>query len=230
VGLISSTFIQDRRDDPIDAHRGFYNTIDIGLASNLLGSQTGFGRVVARNATYHRITKNITFARSTYFGDVSRYAGQPILLAERFFSGGSSSQRAFPDLQAGPRDLQTGFPIGGDALFINTLELRFPMIGDNIGGVLFNDMGNVYSSLDDISLRFRQRNLADFDYAVQAFGFGIRYRTPVGPVRVDLSLSPNPPRFYGYQGTYEQLIFGTGTKVVQRINIFQFHISLGQQF
>ena len=231
VGLISSTFIQDRRDDPIDAHRGVYNTIDIGLASNLLGSQTGFGRIVARNATYHRITKNITFARSTYFGDISRYAGQSTIpLAERFFSGGSSSHRAFPDLQAGPRDLQTGFPIGGDALFINTLELRFPVIGDNIGGVLFNDMGNVYSSLDNISLRFRQRNLADFDYAVQAFGFGIRYRTPVGPVRVDLSLSPNPPRFFGYQGTYEQLIFGTGTKVVQRINIFQFHISLGQQF
>lgn len=231
VGLVSTTFIQDRRDDPIDAHRGIYNTIDIGLASSVLGSQTGFGRVVARNATYHRITKNIVFARSTYFGDISRYAGQSTIpLAERFFSGGSSSLRAFPDLQAGPRDLVTGFPIGGDALFINTLELRFPLIGDNIGGVLFNDMGNVYSSLDDISLRFRQRNLADFNYAVQAFGFGIRYRTPVGPVRVDLSLSPNSPRFYGYQGTYEQLIFGTGTKVVQRINIFQFHISLGQQF
>ena len=231
VGLISGTFIQDRRDDPIDAHRGVYNTIDLGLAAKAFGSQTGFGRIVARNATYHRITKNVIFARSIYFGDISRYAGlAEIPLAERFFSGGSSSHRAFPDLQAGPRDLETGFPIGGNALFINTFELRFPLIGDNIGGVLFNDMGNVYSSIDKISLRFRQRNLQDFDYAVQSFGFGIRYRTPIGPLRIDLSLSPNSPRFYGYKGTYEQLIFGTGTKVTQRINVFQFHISLGQQF
>jgi outer membrane translocation and assembly module TamA len=72
--------------------------------------------------------------------------------------------------------------------------------------------------------------LKDFDYAVQAFGFGIRYRTPIGPIRVDLSLSPNSPRFFGYSGTYQQLIFGTGTPVTQRINIFQFHFSLGQQF
>ncbi len=231
VGLISGTFIQDRRDDPLDAHSGMYNTIDLGVAAKAFGSQTGFGRVIARNATYHRIARNVVFARSTYFGDISRYAGlADIPLAERFFSGGSSDQRAFPDLQAGPRDLETGFPIGGDALFINTFELRFPLIGDNVGGVLFNDMGNVYSSLSNISLRFTQRNLADFDYGVQAFGFGIRYRTPVGPIRIDLSFSPNSPYFYGYQGTYEQLIFGTGQKVVQRINLFQFHFTLGQQF
>lgn len=231
VGLVSGTFIQDRRDDPIDAHRGIYNTIDLGIAAKAFGSQTGFGRAVIRNATYHRVSKNLIFARSTYFGDISRYAGLPeIPLAERFFSGGSSSHRAFPDLQAGPRDTETGFPIGGSALFINTLELRFPLIGENIGGVLFNDMGNVYSSIDKISLRFKQRNLQDFDYGVQAFGFGIRYRTPIGPLRVDLSLSPNSPRFYGFKGTFEQLIFGTGQKVTQRINVFQFHFSLGQQF
>lgn len=231
VGLISGTFIQDRRDDPIDAHRGVYNTVDFGVAAGPFGSQTSFYRIVARNATYHRLTRNLILARSTWFGDIQRFGGLPeIPLAERFFSGGSSSQRAFPDLQAGPRDLQTGFPVGGNALFINTVELRFPLIGDNIGGVLFNDMGNVYSSFDKISLRFRQRDLSDFDYGVQSFGFGIRYHTPIGPIRIDLSLSPNSPRFYGYQGTYEQLIFGTGQKVVQRINVFQFHFSLGQQF
>ena len=230
VGLVSGTFIQDRRDDPIDAHRGIYNTIDFGVAAKPFGSQTGFVRLIARNATYHRLTRNVIFARNTYFGSMTRYAGlQDIPLAERFFSGGSSSHRAFPDLQAGPRDPLTGFPIGGTALFINTVELRFPLIGENISGVLFNDMGNVYSGIDKISLRFRQRNLQDFDYGVQAFGFGLRYRTPIGPVRVDLSLSPNSPRFFGYSGTYQQLIFGTGTPVTQRINIFQFHFSLWQQ-
>ncbi|MDQ2947247.1 MAG: BamA/TamA family outer membrane protein, partial [Acidobacteriota bacterium] len=186
---------------------------------------------VARNSTYHRLSKNIVLARSTFFGTINRYAGlDDIPLAERFFSGGSSSHRAFPDNQAGPRDFTTGFPLGGNALLINSVELRFPMIGDNIGGVLFNDMGNVYSSVSNISMRWHQRGLQDFDYGVQSFGYGIRYKTPVGPVRVDLSLSPNSPKFFGFKGTRDELIFGGGRQVVQRINVFQFHFSLGQAF
>ena len=112
----------------------------------------------------------------------------------------------------------------------NSLEIRFPLIGDNFGGALFNDMGNVYSDLDKVSLRFRQNGLKDFDYGVQGFGFGIRYRTPIGPVRGDFSLSPNSPRFFGFKGSINQLLFGGGTQTVQRINVFQFHFSLGQPF
>lgn len=231
VGLLGASFVQDRRDDPTDAHRGVYNTVDVSLASKVLGSQTAFGRVVARNATYYRLTRGLTLARATYFGLIERYAGlEDIPLAERFFSGGSSSQRAFPDNQAGPRDLKTGFPVGGNALLVNNVELRFPLIGENIGGVLFNDLGNVYSDVSKISLRWNQKGLGDFDYAVQSFGFGVRYRTPIGPVRVDLSLSPNSPRFFGFQGTRDQLLFGGGSAVVQRISVFQFHFSLGQAF
>jgi outer membrane protein insertion porin family len=231
VGVAGFSFIRDRRDDPIDAHRGSYTTIDLALAAVPLGSQTGYGRVLARNATYYRITKDLVFARSLSFGAIERYAGlADIPLAERFFSGGASSQRAFPDNQAGPRDDETGFPIGGRALLINTVELRFPLFGQNVGGVLFNDLGNVYTDLSSISARFRQKDLQDFDYGVQSLGFGVRYKTPVGPLRVDLSLSPNSPRFFGFQGTENQLLFGGGTQTNQRINVFQFHISLGQAF
>jgi len=231
VGFVSTTFIEDRRDDPLDAHRGIYSSLDVALATDVLGSQTGFGRVVARNSTYYPITKNVVFARSTNFGLIERFAGTPeIPLAERFFGGGAFSNRAFPDFQAGPRDPETGFPIGGDALFVNTVELRFPLIGDSVTGVLFNDLGNVYSAVNRISLRFHQNNLQDFDYAVQSFGFGVRYRTPVGPVRLDLSLSPNSPRFFGFKGTENELLFGGGQQVTQRINVFQFHFSLGQAF
>lgn len=231
VGFVSTTFIEDRRDDPIDAHHGIYNSLDLALASNVLGSQTGFGRVVARNSTYYQLTKSLVLARTTTFGMIERYSGLPeIPLAERFFGGGAFSDRAFPDFQAGPRDPETGFPIGGNASFVNTVELRFPLVGENLGGVLFNDMGNVYSAVNKISLRFTQRNLQDFDYAVQAFGFGIRYRTPIGPVRVDFSLSPNSPRFFGFEGTENQLLYGGGQAVTQRINVFQFHFSLGQAF
>jgi outer membrane protein insertion porin family len=236
VGFFSMSFIRDKRDDPIDSHHGTYTSIDLALASSAFGSETSFGRVVARNSSYYQLTKGLVLARTTDFGIIERYAGLPIVpLAERFFGGGAFSNRAFPDFQAGPRDPSTGFPIGGNALLTNTVELRFPLIGDNLGGVLFNDIGNVYSAVNKISLRFRQQNLQDFDYAVQGFGFGLRYRTPLGPVRVDFSISPNSPRFFGCEGSINQLLQcgvpgSSVPQTVQRINVFQFHFSLGQAF
>ncbi len=232
VGLFGIAFIQDRRDDPTNSTRGYLNTADVSYAWKGLGSDTDFTRLLFRNTTYHKIGKDWVLARSLQFGYQQRLGGLPeIPLAERFFSGGASTMRAFPDNQAGPRDLETGFPLGGTALFFHSLEFRFPLIGDNVGGVLFHDMGNVYSDINHISLRFSQKNVHDFNYGVLSVGFGIRYRTPVGPIRVDFSFSPNSPRFVGFKGTLDQLLAGTGTpNVPQRINIFQFHFSLGQTF
>jgi outer membrane protein insertion porin family len=231
VTQFSMSFIQDRRDDPVDTHHGIYNTIDAGVSIPVLGTAVDFTRLLLRNSTYHRLSRDIVLARTVQFGVIQRLAGVPdIPLAERFFAGGASSQRAFPDNQAGPRDLETGFPLGGTALLFHSTELRFPLLGDNVGGVLFHDMGNVYSDIRSMSFRFRQRNIQDFDYMVHAVGFGIRYRTPVGPIRVDFSVSPNSPRFHGFQGTLDQLLANQGTLTDQRINQFQFHFSLGQTF
>jgi outer membrane protein assembly factor BamA len=243
VGLVGGSFIQDRRDDPVNSHRGILNTIDLAYASNVFGSQTDFLQMLLRNATYYPLGHDIVLARTVQFGYIWRLGGLPeIPLPERFFSGGASSNRAFPDNQAGPRDLTTGFPIGGNALLFHSTELRFPLIGDNIGGVLFHDMGNVYTDVNTISFRFRQQNLQDFDYMVQAVGFGIRIRTPVGPIRGDFSFSPNAPRFFGFNGTRDQLLnlnLPAGEVLCatpspfcsnQRISWFQFHISLGQTF
>jgi len=243
VGLAGGSFIQDRRDDPVNSHRGILNTIDLAYAAGPFGSQTDFARLLLRNATYYPLGHDIVLARTVQFGYIQRTGGLPqIPLPERFFSGGASSNRAFPDNQAGPRDLVTGFPIGGNALLFHSTELRFPLIGDNIGGVLFHDMGNVYSNVNTISFRFRQRNLQDFDYMVQAAGVGIRIRTPVGPIRGDFSFSPNAPRFFGFNGTRDQLLnlnLPPGQALCstpspfcsnQRISWFQFHISLGQTF
>jgi outer membrane protein insertion porin family len=233
VGQFSMSFIQDRRDDPVNSHRGIYNTVDAGVALRQFGSETVFTRLLFRNSTYYSLSRNVVLARTLQFGYIQRFAGlSQIPLAERFFAGGASSNRAFPDNQAGPRDPFTGFPLGGNALLFHSTELRFPLIGDNLGGVLFHDMGNVYSELRDINFRFRQRNLQDFDYMVHSVGFGIRYRTPIGPLRADFGLSPNSPRFVGFQGTREDLVAcGDSCPTVnQRINIFQFHFSLGQTF
>jgi len=241
VGLIGGSFIQDRRDDPVNSHRGVLNTIDLGYAWRGFGSETDFTRVLIRNATYYPIGREIVLARSLQFGYIQRWGGlSEIPLSERFYSGGASTNRAFPDNQAGPRDTLTGFPIGGSALFFHSTELRFPLIGDSIGGVLFHDMGNVYSGINTISFRFHQKNLQDFDYMVHSIGFGIRVRTPVGPIRADFSFSPNAPRFFGFNGTLNDLLTVPPSQVLcsassplcsnQRINWFQFHFSLGQTF
>lgn len=115
------------------------------------------------------------------------------------------------------------------------------MIGENIGGVLFHDAGNVYRSVSDISFRASQHNLQDFNYMVHAAGFGIRYRTPIGPVRVDLAYSINPPSFLGFKGTYADLLLCNPNlpqselpsqcqSTKQNTGHFQFFFSIGQTF
>jgi len=240
--MVSANFIQDRRDDPTDAHKGMYNTLELGYASHIFGSQSDFIRLLARNATYHPISKKITLARETSFGIQPAFrispntaASDPIPLPERFYGGGGNSLRAFPENQAGPRDPATGFPLGGSALFFNNTELRFPLFGDTINGVLFHDMGNVFDKLSDISLRFHQNSLTDFNYTVHAVGTGVRYRTPIGPLRLDLAYSINPPQFNGFGGTYAQLVQCSvnqtcGTPTLQHVSHFQFFFSIGQAF
>jgi outer membrane protein insertion porin family len=242
VGIVSFGWILDRRDDPLDPHKGIYNTVDFGVADRIFGSQPNFVRFLVRNATYHPIGKKLVLARSTEVGDISafHYTGDlanAIPLAERFFGGGGSSHRGFPEEQAGPRDATTGLPLGGTFLLFNQTELRFPLIGDNIGGVLFHDMGNIYSDVNSFSLRQHQRDIQDFDYMVHAVGFGIRYRTPVGPLRVDLGYSINGPRYYGFKGTEQDLINAgvnpcaiASNCQVQRVSHFQYFFSIGQTF
>ena len=246
VGELAWSMIQDRRDDPIETRKGIYNTMDISLAPRAFGSEISFGRFLGRNATYHPIGRKYVLARATSFGIIHPLQGvanplTAIPLPEHFFSGGATSERGFPDLQAGPRDTATGFPLGGTALLMNQTEFRFPLLGDNVGGVLFHDMGNVYSSPSSISFRTDQHGMSDFDYMNHAVGFGVRYRTPIGPVRLDLAYSINPPRFFGFQGSIADLLNAGVTPcsppagqidrcVAQGISHFQFFFSIGQTF
>jgi outer membrane protein insertion porin family len=260
LGIVSANLAQDRRDNSADAHRGLYNTLDVAVTSKVFGSQRSFLRIVGKNATYHPLTRYVTFARQTTFGVILPFAtpaglsdADAVPLPERLFGGGNVSHRGFPENQAGPRDLgapagpggtattPTGFPLGGNALLFNTFELRFPLLGDNINGVIFHDAGNVYHNLSSVSFRASQRDLRDFDYMVHAVGFGIRYKTPVGPVRLDLAYSINPPSFTGFKGTLNELLQCNPNipadqlpaachGQTQNTSHFQFFFSIGQTF
>lgn len=233
VGLLSATLVNDRRDDPLNATRGSYSSVDLAVANRAFLSDPSFARLLGRNSSYHKVGRDYVVSRNTTFGWLYKYGVPEIPLPERFFAGGAVSHRGFPENQAGPRDLTTGFPLGGRALLFNQTELRFPLVGNNLGGVLFHDAGNVYTRIQDINLHFKQKDITDFNYMTHALGFGIRYRTPIGPIRVDLAYGPNSPRFFGYRGTLNDLIqqpLRPEDRQALRVSRFQFHFSLGQAF
>jgi outer membrane protein assembly complex protein YaeT len=242
------TFIRDHRDNPADSTRGYYFTADASVAGSYFGSQTNFTHLFLRHSSYYSLGKNLVLARNTLFGWQQAYGGlrpvsgvnadgtpfteytRAIPLAENFFSGGGSTDRGFNINQAGPRDLDTGFPIGGNALLMNSVELRFPINRPNLGGVLFWDAGNVYDKLGDVSFHLNQHGVTDFNYMVHAAGLGIRYRTPIGPMRVDFAWAFNSPNYYGLLGTEDQLIAGTAPRVFRNLGHFQFFFSIGQTY
>jgi outer membrane protein assembly factor BamA len=140
----------------------------------------------------------------------------------------------------------TGFPIGGDAIFFNTVELRFPLLWPNLTAVVFHDMGNIYSTFSDISFAYHQPNTnpayQNFNYAVQAPGFGVRYKTPLGPVRVDLAYALNPTSYQGFSTneSIQQIVNCPGGVTnmpsnpcnvsPQKLGHIQFFFSIGQAF
>jgi outer membrane protein insertion porin family len=244
IGMFSMDYINDHRDNPIDATRGSYSLADAGISWTDFGSESNFIRFFGQNSTYYRISRRLTFARSTRFGFESPFGSLRKILAtlpngqketiftheiplpERFFMGGSDSHRGFSINQAGPRDPLTGFPLGGNALFLNSLELRMRFAQDRLGLVLFHDMGNVYSSIRKMRLfKVSQSSPTDFDYTVHAVGFGVLYNTPVGPLRFNMGYALNPPRF-----NVQTVANGITNTEVQRLSQFQFFISVGQSF
>jgi len=241
VAMVSLSAISDHRDDPTDATRGSFSVADGGISAGALGSQANFLRLSGQNATYYRLARHLIFARTTRFAFETPYGGlrevvtkgasgitqvtftHDIPLPERFFMGGSESHRGFSINQAGPRDLATGFPIGGNSLFLNSFELRVPLWENRLGIVLFHDAGNVYSSIRRMRLlKLSQSSPSDFDYTVHALGWGFRYKTPVGPLRFDLGYSLNPPRF--------RVVTSNGSSEVRRLSRFQFFLGIGQTF
>ena len=241
VATVGATYVNDHRDNPADATRGSYSLADLGVSTSVLGSESNFVRFSGQNSTYYRLRPHLIFARNTRAGVETTFGGlrnvtltdasgqrqvirtREIPLPERFFMGGSESHRGFTLNGAGPRDPVTGFPVGGKILFLNSFELRFPLEENKYGFVLFHDAGNVYSSLRRMRLlKVSQKSPTDFDYTVHAIGLGLRYNTPVGPLRFDVGYSLNPPRFQD-QPT-------PGVVEVRRLSKFQFFLSVGQSF
>jgi outer membrane protein insertion porin family len=176
--------------------------------------------------------------------------GQPacLPLAERFFSGGGTSHRGFGLNQAGPRDPTTGFPLGGAALFVNNIELRtppptLPFFQDNMSFAIFHDAGNIFTNGHDMFhnlLHWSQKNPqvclqeatkidCNYNYISHAIGVGVRYKTPVGPVRFDFGYNLNPPAFPSQKTTTVNGVTNTVFDP-QHASHFNVYFSIGQTF
>jgi outer membrane protein insertion porin family len=279
VGGPGFTFIRDKRDNPLESTKGNFFTLDGFAALGGLGSEADFGRLLAQNSTYQafggkgKVERQFVFARSTTIGieqpfngtrirppgacatdpntNESFCQGFPLIpLPEQFFAGGGNSHRGFGLNQAGPRDPSSGFPVGGTALFVNNLELRFPAVslpylGAGFGFAVFHDMGNVFTAPHDALqglLRWHQQNPqqclsgstpdsqcitnfnnSGYDYTSHAVGVGVRYKTPLGPLRFDFGFNLNPTRYF-------QLDRNTNTVVTQQLRRFSVFFSIGQPF
>lgn len=214
LSTFSSTLIQDTRDKPLDAHRGVFGTLDVGITPTAIGSSANFARLFGQFAQYQPF-HSIVFANSIRLGLVSPFANSFVPTSQLFFSGGGTSLRGFPIDEAGPQRLvpfcnvlqgQSGcvdvtVPVGGKQLFILNSEVRFPLkIMKPLGGVVFYDGGNVYSAI----------NFSNFaDNYTNTLGVGLRYATPIGPVRFDIGRNLNP---------------------VPGISPWQYYITIGQAF
>jgi outer membrane protein insertion porin family len=262
VGGPGITWIRDTRDSPLDARHGTYNAIQEFVATGAFGSQANFNRLDMTNSSYYQLgRRRWVLARNTRFGVEQSWGNSTevqVPLPERLYAGGAQSLRAFPINQAGPRDAQTGFPIGGAGVFVNTLEVRLPYptlpyVGDSLGFVIFHDMGNVFNDVSDIGpsfLRFHQPDIStcktllpeapssptvsngpcSFNYFSHDIGLGLRYNTPIGPIRFDLAVNLNPP-VYPIYVTYSSSSNPVNTPPhIGQAGYFNFFFSIGQAF
>ena len=215
LSTFDGQYIRDTRDKPLDARKGVYQSVDFSVTSKALGSSANFVRFLGQTSFYVPVKPWLVWATNFRLGLAEPLGNSDVPLSERFFTGGADSLRGFPINGAGPQRpvavctdptnpatcVLISVPVGGNMLFIVNSEARFPVpLKQGLGAAIFYDGGNVYSNIN-----FHQFT-SDFTHSV---GIGLRYQTPVGPVRFDV----------GYRITN-----------VPGVNSAQYFVTLGQSF
>jgi outer membrane protein insertion porin family len=183
ISSIKPAVVFDTRDNPFDPKKGILAGISLKATSLLLLSQTNFVKLEGYGSNFQKLSNRIVLAFSARGGVAYGYhKTNELPIEERFFLGGRSTVRGYAQDTLGPKG-PDGNPTGGNAYLMGNLELRIS-VGRGFGIVPFLDSGNVWveaNQIDPLQLKYTT-------------GIGLRYSTPVGPLRVD----------YGYKLNREQ--------------------------
>lgn len=202
VNSLGYTQTLDLRKSPLTSPRGIVidNTFD--YASEAFASDIEFVRSTARVSYYlpfapEKKVINVNpsadeaeggfghwFRRShvavgARVGAIDGIGGSEIPIDERFYNGGGTTVRSYPERELGPKF--DGDEIGGEFFTVFNLEYTFPIWGEIMGAVFF-DAGNLLPNVEDAGF-------SDMRYAI---GFGLRYALPIGPLRIDYGINPDP--------------------------------------
>lgn len=207
LNAIGFDFQRSTADNLLNATKGFQISAHAEQAGRFLPGSFNYTALSADGRHYLSVGRRFVVANRLQLGSIAA-AGDlaaNVPFSRRYFLGGATSIRGWGRYEVSPLS-GSGLPIGGNSLFAFTSELRAAVRG-NLGGVLFLDGGNVWSDPWTI-------NMDDLRYAV---GAGLRYRTPVGPIRFDLGYQLNP---------IDGLVVGGALKPRR----WRMHFSIGQAF
>jgi outer membrane protein insertion porin family/translocation and assembly module TamA len=206
LNALGLDFQHSTADNVLNASRGYQIALHGESAGRLAPGDFNFYGASLDGRHYLPFGDRVVFASRLQMGNIRPVAQDPknVPFSKKYFLGGASSIRGWGRYEVSP--LLAGQPIGGNSMLAMSGELRAILVG-KLGGVLFLDTGNVWTD----SLAF---DLSDLRYAV---GAGVRYQTPVGPIRFDVGYQLNP-----IPGL---LVNGAEQKYPVR-----FHFSIGQAF
>jgi len=179
VASIGFTQTLDYRNSTTLPTRGYIFSTTLEVAPKGIGA-VSYVRALGRFSYYLPITQKTTLALGARGGVISSLSSDELPINERFFNGGATTVRSFSEFTLGPRD-RAGYPLGGQGFTVFNAEYTFPIIGDLYGAV-FVDAGNVISEAADFGFE-------DMRYGV---GAGLRYNLPIGSLRFDYGLNPDP--------------------------------------
>lgn len=194
-------------DNVLNAHHGYQIAFHAEQAGRIVPGTFAYDAVSADGRQYLPLgTDRFVLASRVQMGNIQPASSDPtkVPFGKKYFLGGATSIRGWGRYEVSP--LSDGLPIGGNSMFQFSEEMR-AVISGNFGGVLFLDAGNVWA--DSWGIR-----LGDLRYAV---GPGLRYQTPIGPIRFDVGYQLNP---------IPDLVVN-GTTNFRR---WRMHFSIGQAF
>jgi outer membrane protein insertion porin family len=225
LSILSTGIGWDRRDNPITPTRGTLLTGNLETAARSIGSQVGYIKAFFQGAAFRSLDSGArTVVATRAMAGVARGFprtvevlsgdGTPVDTvvedlpsSQRFFGGGSTTVRGFQLDRLGVDEIiRDGLSLGGNGIVVLNVELRRVVtrfFGRDFGAVAFIDGGNVFARASDLDLG-RLRGAA---------GFGIRYDSPLGPLRLDLGFKLKPR-----------------TIKDQRERGWEYHLSIGEAF